>query len=81
MEDLIAFVSEKANLPLPAAKMAATAALDYLEPRSSPLLKNTVEVMLHHPELSEAEKDLLIASLVLFPRDRPSKDDPPQLND
>jgi hypothetical protein len=81
MEDLIAFVSEKANLPFPTAKMAATAALDYLKPRSSPLLKSTVEVLLHYPNLNEAEKDLLIASRVLFPKDGSPKDDLPQLTD
>ncbi len=74
MEDLIDFVSERANLPVNAAKIATSATLDYLTPRFSPLLKCTVEVLLQHPELSEAEKDLLIASRVLFPTD-PSVDD------
>lgn len=80
MNDLIDFVSGKAGLPLPAAESAASAALDYLMPRVSPLLKSSVEVLLQYPDLSEAEKDLLIASRVLFPRDRSPTEDPPQLD-
>lgn len=71
MKDLIEFVSENAKLPLPTANVAASATLDYLTPRFPPLLKSSVEVLLHYPELSEAEKDLLIASRVLFPRTVP----------
>ncbi|MAT95672.1 MAG: hypothetical protein CL608_00775 [Anaerolineaceae bacterium] len=81
MEDLIDFVSERAKLPLPAAENATSATLAYLTPRFSPLLKSTVEVMLHHPHLSDAEKDLLIASRVLFPKDSTFTEDPPRLND
>jgi hypothetical protein len=81
LKDLIDFVSEKAKLPFPLAKNATSAALDYLTPRFSPLLKSSVEVLLHYPDLSEAEKDLLIASRVLFPTDTSLKNKPPQLND
>lgn len=81
MEDLIGFVSEKARLPLPTAKMVATATLDYLTPHFSPLLKSSVEVLLHYPNLSGAEKDLLIASRVLFPTDTTPMNKPLQRND
>ena len=81
MEDLIDFVSAKAKLPLPTAKVATSATLDCLVPHFSPLLKSSIEVLLLYPELSDAEKDLLIASRVLFPRDTPSMNKPPKLSD
>ncbi|MCA9943385.1 MAG: hypothetical protein H6656_17595 [Ardenticatenaceae bacterium] len=69
MEDLINFVSKKAMLPLPDAKVVASATLDYLTPRLSPLLRSTIDVMLQYPDLSDAEKDMLVASRILFPTD------------
>jgi hypothetical protein len=81
MEDLIDFVSQKAELPLPAAKIVASATLHYLTPRFSPLLKNTIDVLLEYPNLSEAEKDILIATRTLFPRNVSLANTPPQLND
>jgi len=80
MEDLISYVSEQAKLPLPTAKIVASATLDYLDPHFSPLLKSNIEVLLHYPELSEAEKDILIATRILFPKDTPAKE-PPRLDD
>jgi len=81
MQDLVDFVSEKTRLPFPIAQNVTSATLDYLAPHFSPLLKSSIEVLLEHPNLSEAEKDLLIASRVLFPTDVHPRNKPPQLND
>ena len=81
MEDLIGYVSEKTSLPLPTAKVATSATLDYLTPHLSPLLKSTIEVLLRYPNLSEAEKDLLIATRVLFPSDTSPLNPAPKLSD
>lgn len=81
MEDLIGFVSQKAELPLPAAKIVASATLHYLTPRFSPLLKNTIDVLLEYPNLSEAEKDILIATRTLFPTNALTVNAPTRLDD
>jgi len=81
MKDLIDYVSQKTKLPLPAATHATSATLDYLTPHLTPLLKSSIEVLLQYPNLSEAEKDLLIASRVLFPTDKSSNDESPQFHD
>jgi hypothetical protein len=81
MEDLIGFVSQKAELPLPAAKIVASATLHYLTPHFSPLLKNTIEVLLQYPDLSGAERDILIATRTLFPSNAPSVNTSPRLDD
>jgi len=81
MEDLIDFVSEITRLPLPEAQDAAAATLDYITPRLSPLLKSSIEVLLQYPNLSEVEKDLLIAGRVLFPTDKSPKDEPLRFHD
>jgi hypothetical protein len=81
MEDLIDFVSQKAKLPLPEAKIATSATLDYLSPRVSPLLKSSIEVLLQYPNLSEAEKDILIATRILFPTHATLDNTSSQLND
>lgn len=80
MEDLISYVSEQAKLPLPTAKVVASATLDYLDPHFSPLLKSSIEVLLRYPGLSDAEKDILIAARVLFPKNTATKG-PPRLDD
>lgn len=71
MEDLFNYVSEKAKLPLSTAKIVTSTTLEYLNLNSSPLLKSSVEILLQYPNLSEAEKDILIASRVLFPENPP----------
>jgi len=81
MEDLIEYVSEKARLPLPTAQNATSAMLDYLTPHLTPLLKSSIEVLLQYPHLSEAEKDLFIASRVLFPTGTSPQDKPLQFHD
>ena len=81
MEILIDFVAKKAKLPLPEAKVVTSATLDYLTPRFSPLLKSSVEVLLQYPNLSEVEKDILIATRTLFPTDTTPDGTPSQLND
>ncbi len=81
MQDLIDFVSEKTRLPFPIAQNVTSATLDYLTPHFPPLLKSSIEVLLQYPDLSEAEKDLLIASRVLFPTDTSPQNTPPQFND
>ena len=81
MEDLIGYVSKKAELPLPAAKTVTSATLEYLTPHLSPLLKSSIEVLLQYPNLSDAEKDLLIATRVLFPTDTSPLNNPPELDD
>ena len=81
MQDLVDFVSEKTRLPFLMAQSATSATLDYLTPHFPPLLKSSIEVLLQYPNLSEAEKDLLIASRVLFPTDSSPKNTPPQFND
>ena len=69
MEDLVDFVSRRGEIARPKAREAIAVALEYLKPHCSPLLKNSIEVHLQYPDLSEAEKDLLIATRVLFPTD------------
>lgn len=82
MEDLVNYVSAKSNLPRPIAQAATDAALDYLlQPHTSRLLKTYIDVTLHHPELSQGEKDLLIASRILFPEQTNEDKNPPKFND
>ena len=81
MEDLVGYVSKKAELPLPKAQIVTSATLEYLTPRLSPLLRSSIEVLLQYPDLSEAEKDLLIATRVLFPTDTSPLNKPPELDD
>lgn len=80
MEDLVNYVSEKAELPLPTAEIVTSATLEYLNLNFSPLLKSSIEVLLQYPNLSEAEKDFLIAARVLFPIEASSYK-PPKLDD
>jgi hypothetical protein len=62
-------VSRRADIPLPQAIEVVTVTIGYLQPHCSSLLKNSIEVLLKHPHLSQDEKDLLIAIRVLFPFD------------
>ena len=69
MDDLVDFVSQRSEIARPLAREAVTITLNYLRPHCSPLLTNSIEVVLQYPNLSEAEKELLIATRVLFPSD------------
>ena len=81
MEDLVDFVSEQAKLPVPKAKAAIEATLAYIQPSCSTLLKSTIDVLLQYPGMTEVERDLLIATRVLFPDDPAETDAPPTLDD
>lgn len=67
MEELIDFVSARSAISRPKAREAVTVTLEFLQPSCSSLLKNSIEVLLQYPHLSDAEKDLLIATRALFP--------------
>ncbi|MFZ1398342.1 MAG: hypothetical protein WAS33_15665 [Candidatus Promineifilaceae bacterium] len=69
MDDLVEFVSQRSAISRPKAREAVDVTLDFLRPHCSSLLKSSIEVLLQYPHLSEAEKDLLIATRVLFPID------------